>query len=945
MLNYQTAIAPTWREQKIAGAEKRFRALLEYATDMILILDAEGIFHYASPSVERILGYRLEDLIGRSIFEFSHPGDNAQLHQTLEQVAQVPGIRQKLADSRIRHQDGHWRVLEAVVTSFLDTPEVNGIVINCQDITPKKYLEREYNRTKDELWQATSKLRAIFQAFPHLYFCLDAEGTILEYEAGEAASFYASLEICVGKRIQDILPPPIGDQFQAAILQVQTTQLPATIEYSIPHHRHEQRFEARLLPLETSQIVIFLQDITERIQTRKRLDLLQSVVVHANDAVVVTEATPTADLGHKILYVNEAFTQMTGYSAEEAIGQSPRLLQGAKTDPVQMQKIRTALQNWQPIKAELINYRKDGSEFWVELSIVPVTDASGYCTHWISIEREITERKQVEAALRRANQQLGTKVETCTLEVQEAIQNLEGEILRRKQVEAALQVAHQRLTFHIENSPLAIIEWDRDFKVTRWSKAAERVFGWSAAEVIGKYFESWEFVFDDDKQGVKQIASRLVSGREQQNVSQNRNYTKDGSIVHCEWYTSALLDQEGNLVSLLSRVLDVTERKRIEDERQQAEVALRDSEERFRSLVEHTNDWVWECDRTGAFTYVNPGVHQILGYPIAKVLGKTPLNFMMSDEAARVRGALEPCLGQHRSFSNFESALLHQAGHQVILESSGSPIFDTQGVLQGYRGISRDITERKRVELEVRKALNQEKELSELKSRFVTMASHEFRTPLSTILLSSELLEHYNDKLSEEKKLQQLLKIQTSVKNMTQLLEDVLLIGKVESGKVTLNPVPLDLTRLCRDFIEDLQLLAGSKHTLNLSIQGLQQEVYLDEKLLRSILNNLISNAIKYSPRGGEVELTVTYRPQGICFHIQDQGIGIPEADQQRLFDSFHRATNVGSIPGTGLGLAIVKKAVELHGGQISVSSQVGVGTAFTVELPSHSPEGEDAVA
>jgi signal transduction histidine kinase len=247
--------------------------------------------------------------------------------------------------------------------------------------------------------------------------------------------------------------------------------------------------------------------------------------------------------------------------------------------------------------------------------------------------------------------------------------------------------------------------------------------------------------------------------------------------------------------------------------------------------------------------------------------------------------------------------------------------------------IVRDITKRKQAEADIRTALEKEKELSDLKSRFVTMASHEFRTPLTTILSSAALVEKYSHKLAEEKKLQHLQRIQAAVRHMTHLLDDVLLIGKAEAGKLELKPTPLALVQFCRELVEEMQLTT-STHIIAFRTQEQCINACMDEKLLRHIFSNLLSNAIKYSPQGGNVDFQMICKQEAVIFHIQDQGIGIPVADQAQLFNSFQRASNVGTISGTGLGLAIVKKSVDLHGGKIAVESEVGAGTTFTVTIP-----------
>jgi signal transduction histidine kinase len=214
------------------------------------------------------------------------------------------------------------------------------------------------------------------------------------------------------------------------------------------------------------------------------------------------------------------------------------------------------------------------------------------------------------------------------------------------------------------------------------------------------------------------------------------------------------------------------------------------------------------------------------------------------------------------------------------------------------------------------------------------MLSHDFRSPLNSILLSAGLLQDYDQKLSEEKKITHLKLIRSAIKNMAQLLDEVSFIGKADSGQLQCQLIPLDLKSFCHKLVEELQLNTGEQYQLIFTCIEEVGEALWDETLLRHILGNLLANAIKYSPEGGTVRFELMAQEKTVIFQIQDRGIGIPKEDQHRLFQPFNRARNVGTIPGTGLGLAMVKKCVEAHGGQISLKSEVGVGTSFTVTLP-----------
>lgn len=252
-----------------------------------------------------------------------------------------------------------------------------------------------------------------------------------------------------------------------------------------------------------------------------------------------------------------------------------------------------------------------------------------------------------------------------------------------------------------------------------------------------------------------------------------------------------------------------------------------------------------------------------------------------------------------------------------------------------------EITERKRAEIETQHALEKVKELSELKSRFIFMVSHEFRTPLTSIFTASELLEHYRHKWPPEKILQYLKQIQESVQRMNGLLEDILLIGAGEVGKLKLQPTELDIVEFCQHLIEEARLSRQNRHVFNFTHDAQTQRVVIDAKLLRHILSNLLSNAIKYSPEKKPVDLNLWVDRTQMTFQVLDYGIGIPPEDQKYLFDLFHRATNVGTIGGTGIGLSIVRKSVDALGGNISFESSVNAGSKFTVSIPINQVKGE----
>jgi signal transduction histidine kinase len=345
--------------------------------------------------------------------------------------------------------------------------------------------------------------------------------------------------------------------------------------------------------------------------------------------------------------------------------------------------------------------------------------------------------------------------------------------------------------------------------------------------------------------------------------------------------------------------------------------------------------WDWDARRTNVFLGGSWSIILKVGNETsAKTLDELA-QMVHADDLPRVKRTLAASLKGKDSEYMAEYRIKTLAGGWVWSLSRGRVVErDAEGRALRMTGVNVDIDDRKRAEVELLAAVQREKELSEMKSKFVSTASHEFRTPLATMLSSAELLEHYSESLGQDEKRNLLQTIQSSAKRMSEMIDDVLTLGRAESGVLKLNLGPTNLRELCGRVVAEFRIAQGKHHVITLDDRFDRLEAMMDERLLRHILNNLLSNAVKYSPQGSEVKFVLERRDENAAIEIQDRGIGIPPEDQPRMFESFHRASNVDNRPGTGLGLAIVKKAVELHGGEISLQSAVGDGTRFTVMLP-----------
>ena len=362
---------------------------------------------------------------------------------------------------------------------------------------------------------------------------------------------------------------------------------------------------------------------------------------------------------------------------------------------------------------------------------------------------------------------------------------------------------------------------------------------------------------------------------------------------------------------------------------------LEELEQHFGFLVRHVKDYaIFLIDPEGRVKSWNKGAEQIKGYTESEIIGQH-ISVFYTDEDNRLG---EPVQNLRRALEQgrYESVGLRKRKDGTIFYADVvfTPIYDDKNTLKGFAKITRDITNQKKAEEDLMRTLGREKELNEMKSRFVTLASHEFKTPLSVILSSVSLIEKYPDTDQQGKRLKHIHRIKSNVDNLKQILNDFLSLEKLEGGIVRNCPAETDLVHVIREAIQDMDGSFKEGQHIHLHTDGTHRLVSVDIQFLRNILNNLLSNAIKYSPESTTIDCMLSYQPAAIDIQIRDRGIGIPLEEQQHLFERFFRATNSTGISGTGLGLSIVKRYLDLMGGQIRLSSIPGEGSTFIVTLP-----------
>jgi len=373
-----------------------------------------------------------------------------------------------------------------------------------------------------------------------------------------------------------------------------------------------------------------------------------------------------------------------------------------------------------------------------------------------------------------------------------------------------------------------------------------------------------------------------------------------------------------------------------------------ESYRRFQAIFDQSLDFMMLLTADGIVSKINQNLLNFSGFSSKEIVGlylwDTPIfNQYLASKKILKNAFNQAVKGEKISY---ETDIISVEKRVKNIDLFLLPIKDGKGKVAMLIATAREVSYRPLVpteNIEFHDSFSSEateRELAQLKSKFVTMVSHEFRTPMSTILLSSGLLETYGNQWSEERKKTHFQRIKSAINRLTELLDEVLVIGKAEAGKFELKPEPLNLEIFCRNLVEEWKNYVADR-LIRFSYHGNIPKVKMDAELLKQILSHLLSNALKYSPVEEAIDFEVNCvdsldsQENGVAiFKIRDRGIGIPPEQQKQLFETFFRASNVGTISGTGLGLAIVRFLVDMHGGKITVESEVDVGTMITVNLP-----------
>lgn len=651
------------------------------------------------------------------------------------------------------------------------------------------------------------------------------------------------------------------------------------------------------------------EDITKRVISEKTLQETQELVSKAFRASPAAIAISNPKDGAH-LDVNEAWCAMLGYTREDALARSATEL-GLWAKPEMRSAFVDEIEKSGSIKGlETVFRRKDGNVIDVVIS---------------GEQLEIGGRQRLLVA--------------------------SYDITERKKAETALRDSQERFRSLVESTNVAPWEFNpNEMRFTYVGPQVVDMFGYPAEDWLEPDF--WQSIIHPDDRD-----SALATCTEATQACMDHDF--EYRIISAEgqerWVRDvvSVISENGQPKSLRGILIDVSERVK-------ARQALELSEQRFKNIVEISSDWVWECDEDLRFTYVSGRFAEAAGAPAESIIGKTR-HELGTDSGADWDAHLAD-LTARRPFRNFCYAVetVHGTRHWSV---SGRPVFDANGAFKGYHGTGHDQTDAVNAEEELirhrdhlqdlvteatsqlkeraddlKQALAKEKEVNELQRQFLSMASHEFRTPLAIIDSAAQRLLRRGEKPDEGKMDRRIDNIRSAVSRMTQLMESTLAAARFEDGQGTLKVDSFDFTSLIRQVCDDQKEIAPS-HTVVCDFEISPITITADRSALEQVFSNLLSNAVKYSPENEKIEVYVTVEDQTLVVSVKDYGVGIDADELPKMFQRFFRARTSSGIAGTGIGLNLVKTLIELHEGVISVESAPGSGSTFTVRLPLGGPK------
>jgi len=532
------------------------------------------------------------------------------------------------------------------------------------------------------------------------------------------------------------------------------------------------------------------------------------------------------------------------------------------------------------------------------------------------------QQRQAEQALREARDKLEMRVEERTRKLAKANEQLRVEIVERKRVEEMIRHAAEEWRTTFDSIADLISIQDKDFRLVRVNKAYAHVFKMKPKEVIGR--TCYEMIHGTNKPVFNCPHQKTLQTKNPSTVE----FFERHLGIHLEVSTSPILNEKGEVVTTVHVVRDITERKQAEDE-------LRIAEQNFRNSIDNSPLGICIVNAEGELLYANQAILDIYGYTCVEELRATSTKKRYSAEsyAEHLESTKRRKPGKLIPFE-YETSIIRRDGEVRHLSVSRKPVV-WDGELQ-YQIIYQDVTEREKAR-EQAIAVESLREMNRMKSDLLSTVSHELRTPLATIKGYSNMLLDYDRRLKRDEKRQYLESIDRATNRLTELVDNLLDMSRLDTGLMVLERSPTSISKLIRQTAEDARLRAPKHKIVFVQSKSLPR-LNIDDRRIRQVLDNLIDNAIRYSREGTKVVVSARRSRCELIISVADQGIGIPAHELPKVFARMYRVQreDTRDIGGAGLGLAICRGLVEKHGGRIWAESEEGKGSTFLFTLPSH---------
>jgi PAS domain S-box-containing protein len=462
------------------------------------------------------------------------------------------------------------------------------------------------------------------------------------------------------------------------------------------------------------------------------------------------------------------------------------------------------------------------------------------------------------------------------------------------------------------------------------SPSITTIGGYQPHELIGK--NPYDYFHPDDLTHIQTSHNTSLRGQRTEGVAY-RFRIKDGDYIWLETVTTPVLDTHGGVENLVTVSRDITQQQRTQEE-------LRQERDLLSMIMETSPSGIIVVDHTGKISFSNRRAEEIVNLPKDEIGERSydSVTWKHTDyEGNPWPDEKQPFVRVMQTKApvwDVRHAIEWSNGRKVYLSINGAPMLDEGGAVSKVVFTIEDYTQRKLQQDELEAALENEKRLNEMQSAFIAVVSHEFRTPMSIIMTSTDMLRLKGMQMTREEFLGRLDKIEAQINRLNNLINDVTFINRADTVGHRLQAAPVDLREFFNNLADEMQMAYPSHHPLDVIHAGDCGEVLLDPALMQQVFINLISNAMKYSPSDSPVTCRYSCGGSLLMVAVRDQGRGIPPEDQPDLFKSFHRARNANGVAGTGLGLAIVKRALDTLGGTVRVESALDAGSTFTVLLP-----------